>query len=391
MHVLIFALLLAASTHGTPAPRWAYASIFYEGTPLDDHYLISLRVMMRSIERVGSALVDAERVVLVDSSVRASSIATMERDGLRVVRRSAIANPFASARKLQGGGNRWSGVFLKLAAWDLVEYDAVVLLDADNVALEPLDELFTCPAALCAVFMQACRFHSGMLVVRPDRAEYARLRAALDDESTRTSFDGADQGFLDAIYGGAMRAAPRFAALETAGAPARAGLGASLHTTHRALRLEVGWNLPHTYWLLGGLDWSAARRGRWRETPASRIPAASLAFPIAPALKPWHWWSVALLDSQWGWHFYRAQLRGAASAAGASAAQWGAVLAAYCASRWAQRRAARRAQHRSAQRRVRHGTAAMTACFPPTRSEDRLFVSSQVVPTVLIPSVQQHS
>ena len=202
-----------------------------------------------------------------------------------------------------------------------------------------------------------------MECVRPDRAEYARLRAALDDESTRTSFDGADQGFLDAIYGGAMRAAPRFAALETAGAPARAGLGASVHTTHRALRLEVGWNLPHTYWLLGGLDWSAARRGRWRETPASRIPAASLAFPIAPALKPWHWWSVALLDSQWGWHFYRAQLRGAASAAGASAAQWGAVLtAAYCASRWAQRRAARRAQHRSAQRRVRHGTAAMLAC-----------------------------
>ena len=314
---LCAAALLASSLAASAAapdvsrrPRYAYAAIFYEGTPNDAAYLLALRVMMRSIELSGSDLRHAERVAILDPSVRDATAVTLRRDGLRVVRRDAIANPFPRAAQ------RWRGVFLKLTAWSLDEYDAVLLLDADNVALAPLDALFGCPAALCAVSMQACRFHTGMLLVRPHAAEFRRLRAALAAE-TRASFDGADQGFLDGIYGKEMRAAPGWGVgfdeptsnSETQVLSNSKSKSNSNRSEFSLLRLAVGWNLPHTYWLLGALDWSAMRRGRWHDVAyTENIPAASLAFPITPTLKPWHWWSVALLDPHWVWHFYRAQL-----------------------------------------------------------------------------------
>ena len=47
-------------------------------------------------------------------------------------------------------GNIVDGVFTKLAAWTLEEYEKVLLLDLDIIPLKPLDELFDlpCPAAM---------------------------------------------------------------------------------------------------------------------------------------------------------------------------------------------------------------------------------------------------
>jgi alpha-N-acetylglucosamine transferase len=53
----------------------------------------------------------------------------------------------------------------KLYVWKLVEYERVVMLDADNLFLRKPDELFQC-GQFCAVFINPCIFHTGLFVLQ---------------------------------------------------------------------------------------------------------------------------------------------------------------------------------------------------------------------------------
>lgn len=53
----------------------------------------------------------------------------------------------------------------KLYAWSLVDYERVVMLDADNLFLQKTDELFQC-GQFCAVFINPCIFHTGVFVLQ---------------------------------------------------------------------------------------------------------------------------------------------------------------------------------------------------------------------------------
>ena len=53
----------------------------------------------------------------------------------------------------------------KIYAWSLVDYDRVVMLDADNLFLQNTDELFQC-GQFCAVFINPCIFHTGLFVLQ---------------------------------------------------------------------------------------------------------------------------------------------------------------------------------------------------------------------------------
>lgn len=53
----------------------------------------------------------------------------------------------------------------KLYAWSLVDYERVVMLDADNLFLQNTDELFQC-GQFCAVFINPCVFHTGLFVLQ---------------------------------------------------------------------------------------------------------------------------------------------------------------------------------------------------------------------------------
>ena len=70
---------------------------------------------------------------------------------------------------------RFDKVFTKLRAWELVEFDKVVLLDADMVVLKTIDELFDRPELSAAPdFLLPDRFNSGTLVLEPSRHKLTR-------------------------------------------------------------------------------------------------------------------------------------------------------------------------------------------------------------------------
>jgi hypothetical protein len=53
----------------------------------------------------------------------------------------------------------------KLHAWRLLQYDRVVMLDADNLFLREPWELFLC-GQFCAAFIDPCIFHTGLFVLQ---------------------------------------------------------------------------------------------------------------------------------------------------------------------------------------------------------------------------------
>ncbi len=85
-----------------------------------------------------------------------------QEDGAKVKRVENLKNPYRSQHNFDW---RFRLTLNKLYAWSLVEYDRVVMLDADNLFLQKTDELFQC-GQFCAVFINPCIFHTGLFVLQ---------------------------------------------------------------------------------------------------------------------------------------------------------------------------------------------------------------------------------
>lgn len=86
--------------------------------------------------------------------------------------------------------------FTKIALWRQTQFQRIVYLDADVVALRAPDELFdldTNFAAVPDIGWPDC-FNSGVLVLKPNMGDYYALLALAH---RGISFDGADQGLLN--------------------------------------------------------------------------------------------------------------------------------------------------------------------------------------------------
>ncbi|GKA88884.1 putative glucuronosyltransferase PGSIP8 [Tanacetum coccineum] len=73
-----------------------------------------------------------------------------EEDGAKVVRVENLKNPYMS----DDNHDRFKLTLNKLYAWSLVEYDRIIMLDADNIFLQNTDELFQC-GQFCAVLYRS--------------------------------------------------------------------------------------------------------------------------------------------------------------------------------------------------------------------------------------------
>ncbi|CAI5714269.1 unnamed protein product [Hyaloperonospora brassicae] len=266
--------------------RFAYVTVHYEDTSRDAEYVLGVQVMMHSIKLTGSPY---DLVVLTSDSVSEASKALFRSMGCRVLDVPNIKNPFV-------GNTLHNPNFIytlnKLHVWNMLEYERVVYLDADNVLVRNADELFLC-GDFCAVFMNPCHFHTGLLVVTPSAAEYQRLLKALD---YLESFDGADQGFLSSMYSEMLRKAELFT-------PGKASLaGAKLDGRKKAqvhpkgMRLPVGYNINHKYFY---------EQYHWKLFYLRQF--ASMTSPISP-IKPWYWWAGFVMDLHEVWHDIRATL-----------------------------------------------------------------------------------
>lgn len=89
-----------------------------------------------------------------------------------------------------------ASTFTKIALWRQTQFEHVVYVDADIVALRAPDELFNNPPTFAAspdIGWPDC-FNSGVLSFSPNMGDYYALLALAE---RGISFDGADQGLLN--------------------------------------------------------------------------------------------------------------------------------------------------------------------------------------------------
>ncbi|KAH1106391.1 hypothetical protein J1N35_010159 [Gossypium stocksii] len=159
----------------------------YMGPPRDYEFYVATRVLIRSFIRLQ---VDADLIVIASLDVPLRWLRALEEDGAKVVRVENINNPYK-------GQQRFKLTLNKLYAWSLVDYDRVVMLDADNLFLHKTDELFQC-GQFCAVFIKPCIFHTGLFVLQPSLEVFKDMIHQL--ETGKANPVGADQGFIGAYF-----------------------------------------------------------------------------------------------------------------------------------------------------------------------------------------------
>ena len=158
-----------------------------------DAYLPGVEALGRSLRATGT---QAATVVMVTADVPPPARAQLSAQGWIVRDIEPVTNPTPAALQLFP---RFAGTFTKLRAWDLVEFDKVVLLDADMVVRQSIDDLFERPELAAAPdFLRPDHFNSGALVLEPSRDKLARMLQRLADAPT---YDGGDQGFLNSFFG----------------------------------------------------------------------------------------------------------------------------------------------------------------------------------------------
>jgi hypothetical protein len=137
------ALVLPIVPSVSALSRFAYVGMHYEGTPRDDEYLLGLRVLIKSVKLTGTKM---DFVVLISNNVRESTKQRLLDDGAHLREITNLENPFrseAAAARRNKYNNRFIFAFNKLYLWNLTDYERVMYLDSDNIALDqPLDDLF---------------------------------------------------------------------------------------------------------------------------------------------------------------------------------------------------------------------------------------------------------
>lgn len=114
-------------------------------------------------------------------------------DGLKVVRVKNVHNPYIA----DNDHDRFKLTLNKLYAWNLLEYERVIMLDVDNLFLQNTDELFQC-GQFCAAFINPCIFHTGLFVLQPSAQVFKDMLYQL--QMKRPNEDGADQGFIGGYF-----------------------------------------------------------------------------------------------------------------------------------------------------------------------------------------------
>ncbi|CAO2819860.1 unnamed protein product [Amaranthus hypochondriacus] len=254
----------------------AYATMMYMGTPRDYEFYVATRVMMRSLYKLH---VQADLVVIASIDVPLHWVHSMEvEDGLKVVRVKNVHNPYIA----DNDDDRFKLTLNKLYAWNLLEYERVIMLDVDNLFLQNTDELFQC-GQFCAAFINPCIFHTGLFVLQPSAQVFKDMLYQL--QMKRPNEDGADQGFIGGYFSNLLDM-PMFYPPPNA------------TKLNGFYRLPLGYQMDASYYYL---------KLRWN-VPCG--PNSVITFPGAVWMKPWYWWSWPVLPLGFSWHEQRRKTLG---------------------------------------------------------------------------------
>jgi lipopolysaccharide biosynthesis glycosyltransferase len=167
--------------------KHAYVTMMCGG----DGYLAGVEALGRSLVETGTKV---PRVVMVTPDVSAHARTRLESQGWA----TRLVEPVPSPPKDVSIYARFANSYTKLRAFDLIELDKLVFLDADTVVLSSIDELFERPHFAAAPdFFMPDRFNSGVMVLAPAHALYEELVSQLGHLA---SYDGGDQGLLNSHW-----------------------------------------------------------------------------------------------------------------------------------------------------------------------------------------------
>ena len=154
-------------------------------------YLPGVEVLGKSLEASGSREM---KIVLVTPDIEAPTRERLANLGWHVRDVESIVNPAADHLLFP----RFASVFTKLRAFEFVDFERIVLLDADTLVLQNVDDLFERPPFAAAPdFFLPDRFNSGVMVVEPSNSLFGRMMETLAVAGT---YDGGDQGFLNTFF-----------------------------------------------------------------------------------------------------------------------------------------------------------------------------------------------
>lgn len=195
------------------------------------NYLMGVRTLRASLARTGS---DYPLVVMVTEAIDPESRRLLEGDGC-LLREVEPIRPTGGLNDRYANA-RFAEVWTKLAVWRLTEFARVVFLDADMLAVQNMDELFTlelaedhiaaCHACRCnpnriasyppswtpdncfythgrgvehtsSAEMMDDYLNAGLLVLQPDESVFADLMRKLSEVEDLSGYPFAEQDFLN--------------------------------------------------------------------------------------------------------------------------------------------------------------------------------------------------
>ncbi len=157
-----------------------------------DGYLPGVAALGKSLDAHGATF---PRIVLVTADVPAKARERLKKLGWQLRDVEPLDNPHPKKAQLF---ERFQSVYTKLRAWQLTDLEKVVLLDADLITLQNIDDLFDRPSIAAAPdFFLPDRFNSGLVVLEPSAETFESMLQALWETP---SYDGGDQGFLNIFY-----------------------------------------------------------------------------------------------------------------------------------------------------------------------------------------------
>lgn len=166
--------------------RKAYVTVISNG----DSYVPGVEALGRSLQIHGTK---EPMVVMATPDVPEAARRALHAEGWSIREVPPIENPSKEVLF-----PRFGATFCKLRVWQLTEYDKVVFMDADTIALQNLDDLFARPYFAAAPdFFIPDRFNSGVMVLDPSEETFGRM---MDKLAREPSYDGGDQGFLNNFY-----------------------------------------------------------------------------------------------------------------------------------------------------------------------------------------------